>query len=662
MEDDAIEDDGMVENDQGQRFTSRLLEFADAEGDISGLLDANELTDLGFRVVQDWERDNADRADWLASTEKALAVAAQDPLPDKTYPFDNASNVNYPILVVAAQQFAARAYPAIVKGDTALRVKVIGDDPEGLKADRAARVRDYLNYRLFYGMDSWETDVDTMLNQMPVTGMGFKKVYYDPLYGVCSDYVAPQRLTVPKDTVSLERCPRVTQDFDLYPYEIAARMRGGVYRTLELVNTDEDDQKPRLILEQHRMDDLDEDGTAEPYIVTVDKETNQVLRIEAAFTRADVGFVEGEVVAVQRWMPFVDFPFLPDPKGGFYALGFGKLLESLGSVINTSINQLLDAGHAQVAGGGFVTAGLRIQGAGQTSTIRFKPGEYKTVNVPSGVAKDAIWDRPVPSPSPVLFSLLDMILGAAKDISSVKDVLTGDAPATAPVGTTLALIEQGLQSFTAIYKRIYRSMRTEFRKVYECEKRWGSAAEYLRVLDDPKANWDKDFEGDGQDIMPVSDPSVVTRSQALAKAAFLQQFMGAPFANGPEIFRFALEAAEIDDVDKFLAPPPQGPPPGVAEEMDKVKAETEKDRTQAVLNMAKAGQITGETLDPRGLGGMAGAPDDAMGNAGAGIGGGSPEIGMGPRDMGPGPEPGPLDLDGIEGQGGQLSGLEPEQL
>jgi len=282
--------------------------------------------------------------------------------------------------------------------------------------------------------------------------------------------------------------------------------------------------------------------------------------------------------------------------------------------------------------------------------------------VPSGVAKDAIWDRPVPSPSPVLFSLLDMILGAAKDISSIKDVLTGDAPATAPVGTTLALIEQGLQSFTAIYKRIYRSMRIEFRKVYECEKRWGSPEDYLRVLDDPKANWEKDFEGDGQDIMPVSDPSVVTRSQALAKAAFLQQFMAAPFANGPEIFRFALEAAEIDDVDKFLAAPPQGPPPGAAEAVEKDKAQAEKDHTQAVLNMAKAGQITGETLDPRGLGGMAGAPDDAMGNAGAGIGGGNPEIGMGPGDMGPGPEPGPLDLDGIEGQGGQLSGLEPEQL
>ena len=662
-----MEDDGMVENDQGQRYPSRLLEFADAEGDISGLLDDHELTELGFRVVQDWERDNADRADWLASAEKALCVAAQDPLPEKTYPFEGASRVNYPILVVAAQQFAARAYPAIVKGDTALRVKVIGDDPEGLKADRAARVRDYLNFRLFYGTEglggnSWEADVDTMLNQMPVTGMGFKKVYYDPLYGCRSDYVSPLRLTVPKDTVSLERAPRVTHDFDLYPYEIAARQRSKVYRDVKLESTDDDEQKPRLILEQHRMDDLDEDGTEEPYIVTVDKETNQVLRIEAAFTRKDVGFVDGVVVAVQRYMPFVDFPFLPDPKGGFYGLGFGKLLESLGAVINTSINQLLDAGHAQVAGGGFVTAGLRIQGAGQSSTIRFKPGEYKTVNVPSGVAKDAIWDRPVPSPSPVLFSLLDMILSSAKDISSVKDVLTGDAPATAPVGTTLALIEQGLQSFTAIYKRIYRSERREFRKIYECEKRWGDPTDYLRVLDDPKANWDKDFEGNGEDIVPVSDPTVVTRAQALAKAAFLQQFMAAPFANGPEIFKFALDAAEIDDAEKYLAPPQQGPPPGAAEELMKTKASAAKDQTQAVLNMAKAGQITGETLDPRGLGELESAPGDAMGVQSLGSGGGNPEAGMDGGDMGAGPDPGPLDPNGIEGEGGQPPIPEPGQL
>lgn len=653
----ANDEAGVITNEHGQTFAARLLEFAQAEGDISGLLDDTELTDLGMKVVTQWEQDNSERAEWRADVEKALKQAAQDEAPAKDYPWPGASRVQYPILVVAAQQFAARAYPAIVRGDEAARVKVIGNDKDGEKAKRAERVKDYLNYLLFYGMTDWEQDVDVMLNQIPIIGMGFKKVYYDPRKGVVSEYVNALRLTVPKDTQTLDRCPRVTQDFDKYPYEIASLQRSGVYRdvVVELLPDDEDEQKPRVLLEQHRLEDLDGDGIEEPYVITVDKETQQVLRIEAAFTPEDVGFDnDGQVIAVRRWMPFVEFPFLPDPKGGFYAIGFGKLLESVTAVLNTTINQLLDAGHAQVAGGGFITAGLRIQGAGQSSTIRFKPGEFKTVNTPSGIARDAVWERTIPQPSAVLFSLLDLILGAAKDIASVKDVLTGDTPATAPVGTTLALIEQGLQQFTSIYKRIFRSERTELRKVYECIQRWGSPKEYLSILDDPAADFAKDFAGDGNDILPVSDPTVVTRAQALAKAQFAMQFMEAPFANGAAIMLDALKAAEIDEPERLMAPPQQGPPPGAVEEIEKIKSETVKNETQAVLNMAKAGQATGEVIGEGGVRGVAGAPGEQMGVQGPPDGLGGPEGGMGAVDMGGGGAAGPVGPDGAADPGGQL--------
>lgn len=653
----ANDEAGVITNEHGQTFAARLLEFAQADGDISDKLTAEELTTLGMKVVTDWERDDGERAGWKADVEKALKQAAQDEPAAKDYPWPGASRVQYPILVVASQQFAARAYPAIVRGDEAARVKVIGADKDGTKAKRAERVKDYLNYLLFYSMDDWEQDVDVMLNQIPIIGMGFKKVYYDPRKGVVSEYVNALRLTVPKDTTSLDRCPRVTQDFDKYPYEIASLQRSGVYRSVEidLSPADEDEQAPRVLLEQHRLEDLDGDGIEEPYVITVDKETQQVLRIEAGFTEKDVGFdSDGQVIAVRRWMPFVDFPFLPDPKGGFYGIGFGKLLESVTAVLNTSINQLLDAGHAQVAGGGFITAGLRIQGAGQSSTIRFKPGEFKTVNTPSGIARDAVWERTIPQPSPVLFSLLDLILGAAKDIASVKDVLTGDTPATAPVGTTLALIEQGLQQFTSIYKRIFRSERSELRKVYECVGRWGSEKEYLSILDDAAADFKKDFGGDGNDILPVSDPTVVTRAQALAKAQFAMQFMEAPFANGAAIMLDALKAAEIDDPERLMAPPQQGPPPGAVEEVEKIKSETVKNETQAVLNMAKAGQATGEVIGAGGVRGMEGAPGDPMGAQEPAEGLGGPAPGMEPDDMGGGGEPLPFGPAGIEDEGGQL--------
>lgn len=606
---------------------SRLAEFAQADGDISELLDGPELATLGAEVVEGYETDLASINDWREAVKKALNAATQSTPDAKNYPFAGASNVQYPIVTVAAQQFAGRAYPAIVKGDQAIGVKVIGDKPEApelppqepgqppnpqaqqaaqafqqqtalyqAKEARAKRVRTYLNYRLFYGMKGWEEDEDALLNQLPIVGMAFKKVYRHPILGVCSEFVSALHLTVHMDTVDLERCPRVTQDYELYPYEIEQRIRAGVFRDVVLTQSETDKQAPREILEQHRLDDLDGDGLEEPYIVTVDKETMQVLRVEAAFGPEDVhvydlGTEDEKVKSIVRWMPFVPFQFMPDPKGRFYGLGFGQLLGPLSNVINTIINQLLDAGHAANAGGGFIAAGLRFQGNGQTNVIRFQPGEYKVVSAAGGDIKNSIVEKTIPNPSPVLYQLLDLILGAAKDISAVKDVLTGEAPSTAPVGTTLALIEQGLQQFTAIYKRVYRSLKEEFHRIYQCEARWGgedSARAYVEILDDPQADFAKDFSQAGHDIVPVSDPTVVTKAQQLAKAQFAMQFMPMPFANGAEIMKRALEAADIDSPNELIAQPPP-PPPNLIADVDKTKSET-------ALNVAKIDEVKANTL------------------------------------------------------------------
>lgn len=656
-----------------------LERFATLEGDISAYVD--DIDALGMKVVSDWNRDKNSNQTWRDLAEQALKSAAQDNGDIKTFPWANASRVNYPILTVAAQQFASRAYQAIVKGDEAVGVKVVGTAPQApdlpepppgqqsppemqaimqgvqqamdnwkAKQARAQRVKTWMNYHLFYGMDDWEGGTDTLLNQLPIIGMAFKKIYFDPHRGVCSDYVNALHLTVPPETQSLDRCPRVTQDYTLYPYEIKARQATGVFRDVEIPLDGDDEQAARVILEQHRLEDLDEDGIEEPYIITVDEQTNEVLRIEAAFGPEDIAYSkQGDQVAfIRRWMPFIAFPFMPDPEGKFYGIGFGQLLAPLNAVINTSINQLMDAGTAAAAGGGFIGGGLRLQGAGQTTTLRFSPGEYKYVQGTGQDLKASIWERTVPNPSPVLFQLLDLVLGAAKEIASIKDVLTGDSPATAPVGTTLALIDQGLQSFAALYKRIYRSMRAEFRAIYECQGKWGSEQEYQEVLDNPGANLREDFNAKSDDIVPVSDPNVVTRAQALAKAQVVQQVAaGSP----PGVFdpkKVALrvfEAAQIEDADELFAPPPKGPPPGAQEEIDKTKSETVKNLAQAKNYEADAAVKTGEAqqeaafaigqaIDPAtgatdagGIPNMAGQPSDAMGGQGA-PGGGGPEPGV----------------------------------
>lgn len=658
----------------------RLMTFADHDGDISTLLTDEEITTLGHKVVEDWERDDASRSDWKETVQAALDQAAQEKLDQKTTPWVGASNVDYPILTVASQQFNARAYPAIIKGDEAVGVKVLGEKPKPLppqtdgatpeqvaqlkqlfdanqkwqsKTDRAKRVKDYLNYVLFYGMEDWEDGVDTLLIQLPIAGTVFKKVYYDEERGVCSDYVNPLRLTVAMETQSLKRCPRITQDFDLYPYEMRQRMASGFYRTITIQSETEDDEAPRVILEQHRMHDLDGDGIDEPYIVTVDKETSELLRIEADFDEDDVFIQNDRVVRITRYDHFVKFPFLRDPKGRFYETGFGQLLKPITAVINTAINEMLDAGHAQVAGGGFIASGLRLQGPGQSSSLKWRPGVYMTASVPGNDLRNAIYERTLPNVSPITFQLLELMLGAAKEIANIKDVLTGEAPTNAPVGTTLALIEQGLQQFTAIYKRVYRAMREEFQLIYKCEAKWGgkrSAAKYAEVLDDPDANFEQDFSQDGSDIVPVSDPTVVTRQQRLAKSqVVLQVNQQLPGVLDPQaVAKRVLEAADIDNVEELI-PPPQAPP-GMKEELENKQADTAQKLSTANLNQVKAVQVVTETGIAAGEAHEEGLMDGiqgALAAPSAGNGGGSGDLGgqpgnpvgaAGPEDSGGGPE------------------------
>jgi chaperonin GroES len=459
--------------------------------DISSQLTQQELAELGANVVRDWNMDLASNKDWRRKAEEALDAAAQEEPPEKTAPFAaGSSNVSYPLLTISGLAFASRATPAIIKGDEAIKVKTFGKDPQGRKQARALRMAEYLNWKLFYGVDDWEKDTDAMLHRLPAVGQHYRKVGWDyarkrPFI----DSVSALRLTIPADARSLRSSPRITHDFDRYPYELQQLMARGEYRKLDLAPDGTDDQALRIILEQHRMIDLDDDGMDEPYIVTVDASTSQVLRVEEAFDDEGIetDATTGEIVKIERYCPFVDYGFIPDPKGRAYAIGFGHLLTPLMAVINTTINMQIDAGHAQVAGGGFIGAEVRLQGAGKGGgTLRFQPGEYKTVTASGEDIRKAIYERTFPAPSDVLFKLLGLLMEAAKDIASVNDAITGDAARTAPVGTTLALIEQGQQVFNGIYKRIYRALREEFRLFADCIAKYGgkeAAAEYARFCD-----------------------------------------------------------------------------------------------------------------------------------------------------------------------------------
>lgn len=619
----------------------RLLQFAEADGDISEYMTDEQLARLGEEVCKNYDRDLKSREDWEKVAVKALKDIAATERPEKSYPWPKASNVHYPLLAYAAMQFNARAYPAIVKGDEAVSVKVVGADkgrpvigPDGQpvmqiqgvhvmmspqgpmaitpngpmpvppdaplepmwdrapgdKARRARRVSTYMNTTLFYRMEDWEGETDALLFQLGAIGVEFRKVWFDGEKHNAV-FVPALNLVVHNDARSLEEAPQISERLEgIYPHHIERDVAMGKYRAGLII--DSEDRDPRLLIEQQCYYDLDGDGMAEPYIVTVDHKQRFILRVVPDFDATSVKLNGDRVAYIQRRKFYTKYEFLPHPEGKFYNIGLAHLLDQYGEVVNTIINQMIDANHAATAGGGFVASGLRIQGQGQASSLHFRPGEYKTVGVSGSALKDGLVERTFPSLSPVMFQLLDLILGAAKDIASIKDVLSGEASNNGQVGTTLALIEQGLQVFTAIYKRVYRGLKSEFTLLFDNMSKYATeetAADYAEILDEQGIDFATDFNGRDMDIRPVSDPGSVTRLQQMAKAQFLMTTVEAAANVGGdvrEILRRVYEAADTEDIDKILPEPKPDPMQEVAAKGAEAKiAETE---SKAMKNVADA--------------------------------------------------------------------------
>jgi chaperonin GroES len=636
----------------------QLLEmWAQTGGDISDTLRPGQLETMGARAIREWRMDASSRKDWVDKAKGFLDLAAQETDDDEREPlFINAADVHYPILSTASGQFLARASPELIRGDKVVGVKVFSPPPmpdpieaakngpqpqndqqaqvamqaiqqaqqgqaqlaEALAARnaRAERIKHYMNFLIFYRMDDWEEDSDLLLLQAACIGDGFKKIYMGER-GLRSDFLSSTCLTVNNTTKSLHTCPRVTQEFEVYPHEIEERKRAGLYRDVVLAAQGDDPEKPRQFIEQHRMDDLDEDGLAEPYIVTVDVLTQQVMSVVPAYTADDIYINQrtGDVMRIDRWLPFAHFLFLPDPRGYFYGVGLGQLLDSIAATIDTLLNQMIDANTAAIAGGGFIGSGVRLQGSGQGGSIFWQPGEYKMVGTQGIDLRQAIWERTVPNQSPNSFNLLELLLGAAKDIASIKDVITGEAPSTAPVGTTLALQNQALQVFSSIYKRIYRGFHDEFRLMYRCLKRWATDKEKREYAELTNGDFDEDFSGDGTDIEPVADPTVVTKMQKLAKFQTVLQLAESPVGiaagmtqSGPaqELVKDFLDVIDMDRPQRFVAQV-QPDPKLMAEAEDKaaaaklkavqaartaaeipgVKAKTNKDQAETLETLAQ---------------------------------------------------------------------------
>ena len=540
---------------------------------LCNLLSDGDLQKIGECVWDNYQCDERSMEPWRRRMSAALDLATQIQK-DKNFPWPGCSNITFPLVTIAALQFHSRAYPAIIDGPDVVQCRVIGTDPDGSKCQRAQKVSDYMSWQLMEEDQCWEPDLDRTLLIVPIVGTCWKKTYVSGEKGHnVSELVLPQDLVINYWAKNVEdSCKTHKLYFD--HNKIHSRIVSGTFRdvrdcewykgdaprpnnTAEQVERDSrmgfnppaqaDSRTPFILLEQHRWLDLDDDGYAEPCIVTIEADTHEVLRIVYGFNREEdiIRNDKKEIIRINSVNYFTKVPFIPNPDGSILDIGFGVLLGPLNESVNSAINQLFDAGTMANTAGGFLGRGAKIRGG----VYNFSPFEWNRVDSTGDDLRKSVIPLPVREPSSVMFQLLSLLINYTEKVSGAVDVATGGNPGQNTPSTTMQeMVTQGQKVYAAIFKRIWRSLKQEFRKLY-----------YLNGLYLPQAgvvfagNTDNisgaDFIGDGSGIVPVADPNIMSDQQRFLQAqALMNVGRGNPLYNQDAINTRYLKALKIHDI------------------------------------------------------------------------------------------------------------------
>lgn len=588
----------------------RHLKLDKAACDSPNLCDRfteQDLSTIGGMVYEGYMYDKQSRHSWEQRVQAALDLALQLQ-EDKTFPWPGAANVKFPLVTIAALQWHARAYPALVPSNHVVQMRVVGTDPDGKRTQKALRVGDFMSYQLMEESNEWEAEHDRALLAIPIVGCAFKKTYRDGVSGTNrSEMVSARDLYINYWAKSLEDCTRKTHRIPMQKNELYSRMAGGIYRDCreeawyeagaQMLNdkarenirtgqqpVNEDGTTPFYTLEQHVRLDLDGDGYDEPYIVTVDEASQNVLRIVTAFDYDDIKFLgEGrkkEIVQIPATEYFTKYGFIPSPDGGIYDIGFGLILGPINESVSSIINQLIDAGTMSVRSGGFLGRGAKIKGGNQN----FNPFQWNPVDSTGDDLQKSIVPLPVREPSNVLFQLLGLLIDYTNRIAGATDIMVGENPGqNTPAQTSQTMVEQGSKINAAIFKRTWRSMKEEFQKFYRLNKRHLPAQE-MQYGEQAGVIAQGDFNDPDKFICPAADPNLVSDTAAVQQAMLLLQRVptGGYDADAVEV-RF-LQAARVKDWQQvFLGRQKIPPPPNPKIAVEGLKQQGHEKRDAAKL-------------------------------------------------------------------------------
>jgi hypothetical protein len=530
-------------------------------------IDDSELTSLVEELISDFDEDIASRKDWIQTYVDGLELLGLK-IEERAEPWEGACGVFHPLLSEALVKFQAETMMSTFPASGPVKTQIIGKEtPE--KKDAAQRVQEDMNYQLMDVMKEYRPEHERMLWGLGLSGNAFKKVYFDPsLDRQVSVFIPAEDIVVPYGASNLESAERVTHVMRKTENELRRLQVSGFYRDIDLgvPNNTLDEIEKKIaeklgfrastdtrykILEMHVEIDLvgyehrDENneltGIALPYVVTVEKGSNQVLAIRRNWEPDDDTYAKRQ--------HFVHYGYVPG--FGFYYFGLIHLVGAFAKSGTSIIRQLVDAGTLANLPGGFKARGLRVKG----DDTPIAPGEFRDVDVPSGSIKDNLMALPYKEPSQTLFMLFQTIIEEGRRFANTADLQISDMSAQAPVGTTLAILERTLKTMSAVQARVHYSMKQELGLLKQIIAAY-TPDEYSYEPEEGHRRAKKS-DYDNVDVIPVSDPNASTMAQKIVQyQAVLQLAQTAPqLYNLPLLHRQMLEVLNIKDAEKLVPMP-----------------------------------------------------------------------------------------------------------
>lgn len=583
-------------NDDKGPDIGTLTEFI-GKNNIAEDIDEDVLDKLGERVKRQFDEDLQSMHDWMQMVKEGLKLMQQE-FKTKSVPWPGASNYKSPVLTEASLAFGNKAKLELLRGDKLVKGDVIGRDRDNRKKERIKRVTEAMNYQVNYQMPDWREDQKRLYYSVSNTGCMFKKTDFNPLELKNESHVIQYPdFVVNQATTSMRTCRSFTIIRDFSKDEVEQRQRARLWLDVEIYPEDAEGDEgsneeegvtdasdnPNRFLEQQTFADLDEDGIEEPYTVTIHESTSKIVRIVARYdlsslivrrnnrvkplkkiiiedakVAADSGQVAPDkpdtsdmvLVRIDPLVNITKYGFIPSPDGTFLDLGYSHLIGAITQGINTTTNQLTDAGTLRNLGGGFLAKNVRKK----MGPLRMKIGEWISTDLSAENFANGFLPNPSPEPSTVLFALNEKFEKDARTLTASADAGDTIQANTAPT-TALAIIQESLIPTSALMSSMIDSQSKEFQVMFRLNQTFFDPEAYKEILDDQEASAFADFNSEDMDIKPTASAEMSSKMQRIQLATVeLEQFdrVAAVGGNAKRILRNFYEAIGTNDVDMIF--------------------------------------------------------------------------------------------------------------